>query len=55
MHLFSHPLPKLWHVCDGVEDAARGQQVGVVCQLRPADDAPPVCASLEMRVLHSPL
>ena len=52
LNLVSHPLPKLWHICDGVQHATRRQEVGIVCKLRPADDAAPVRTSLEVWVLQ---
>ena len=34
MYLLMHALPKLRHICYSVQYAARGQQVGVLCQLQ---------------------
>ncbi len=50
--LLTHPLPELRHICDGVQRAAGCKEVGIVCKLRPADDAPPVRPSLEVWVLQ---
>lgn len=51
-HLFAHPGSQLWDICNGVQHATWRQQVCVVGQLRPADDAPPVRRRLEVWVLH---
>lgn len=50
--LLTHPLPELRHICDGIQHAAGCKEVGIVCKLRPADDAPPVRPSLEVWVLQ---